>query len=118
MSKRKDKEFLKDIIEAAERIETYTGRLNYEEFLQDIRTQDAVVRNIEIIGEAVKNLSRDLKEKHKEIQWKEVAGMRDKIIHFYFGVKWEIVWDVIKNETPALKKKIKVIVDKIEKRVK
>jgi len=58
--------------------------------------------------------SKYLREKHKEIEWKDVAGMRDKIIHFYFGVKWEIVWDVIKNEIPLLKEKIEKILNGIE----
>ena len=114
MSKRRNKELLTDITEAIDRIGIYIKELNYEKFLQDIKTQDAVIRNIEIIGEAVKNLSKDLREKHKEIEWKDVAGMRDKIIHFYFGVKWEIVWDVIKNEIPLLKEKIEKILNGIE----
>jgi len=114
MSKRGNKELLMDITEAIDRIGIYIKELNYEKFLQDIKTQDAVIRNIEIIGEAVKNLSKYLREKHKEIEWKDVAGMRDKIIHFYFGVKWEIVWDVIKNEIPLLKEKIEKILNGIE----
>ena len=103
MSKRGDKEFLTDILEAIRRVEAYTTSMNYDKFLKDIKTQDAVVRNIEIIGEAVKNISSDFKEKHEDIDWKKIAGMRDKIIHFYFGIKWDIVWDVVKNKLPELK---------------
>jgi len=115
MSKRGSSEFLKDIVEAIERIENYTKELDYEKFLQDTKTQDAVVRNIEIIGEAVKNLSKDLRERHKEVDWKDIAGIRDKIIHFYFGIKWEIVWDVIANEISLLKQKILKILNEMKK---
>jgi uncharacterized protein with HEPN domain len=87
--------------------------MSYEEFLQDIKTQDAVVRNIEIVGEAVKNLSKGLKEKHKDIEWKDFAGMRDKIVHFYFGVKWEIVWSAINEKIPELLPKIETIIKEI-----
>jgi uncharacterized protein with HEPN domain len=115
MSKRGDKEFLSDIKEAILRIDDYIGAMDYEKFLQDIKTQDAVVRNLEIIGEAVKNLSKDLKRKYKDIEWKDIAGMRDKIIHFYFGVKWDIVWSVVKDKLPALKEKVEEILHKESK---
>lgn len=106
MPKRGDFEFLSDIDEAIKRIESYTLRMNYQDFLKDIKTQDAVIRNLEIIGEAVKNLSKKLKGKYKDIDWKNIAGMRDKIIHFYFGVNWEIVWDVIQKRLSDINKKI------------
>ena len=113
MPKRGDKEFLLDIIEAIKRIEIYTKKLGYQDFLQKIETQDAVVRNFEIIGEAVKNISKYLKTKNNNIQWKEIAGMRDKVIHFYFGVNWDIVWKATKNSLPQLKEKIEEILKKI-----
>jgi len=114
MPKRGDKEFLLDIIEAIKRIELYTKELNYQDFLQKIETQDAVVRNFEIIGEAVKNISKNLKTKYNNLQWKEIAGMRDKVIHFYFGGNWDIVWKAAKNSLPQLKEKIEGILKKIE----
>ncbi len=112
MSKRGDKEFLLDIKEAGERIRNYTEGMTYREFLEDMKTQDAVIRNIEIIGEAVKNLSKTLKEKQRGIEWKDIAGMRDKLIHFYFGVKWEIVWSVINDKIPELLAEIEEIIGK------
>ena len=91
MSKRTEQEFLIDIKEAVKRIITYSENLNFENFLRDIKTQDAIVRNIEIIGEAVKNLSDDFLNQYPNIPWKNIAGMRDKLIHHYFGVNVDIV---------------------------
>ncbi len=82
MPKRGDKEFLLDMIEAIKRIELYTNELSYQDFLEKIETQDAVVRNFEIIGEGVKNISKNLKTQYNNLPWKEIAGMRDKVIHF------------------------------------
>ena len=114
MPKRGDKEFLLDIMEAIKRIDLYTKELSYQDFIQRIETQDAVVRNFEIIGEAVKNTSKKLKTKYNNIQWKEIAGMRDKIIHFYFGVNWDIVWKAAKDSLPELKEKIERILQEME----
>lgn len=109
MSKRKNVDFISDIREAINSIELYTHKIGFDVFLSDKKTQDAVVRNLEIIGEAVKNLSRDFIEKYKDIEWKSIAGLRDKVIHFYFGVNWDIVWDVIEKKLPELKEKIDLI---------
>lgn len=112
MSERGDIEFLKDISEAIKRIDDYTKNMGYEDFLEDIKTQDAVVRNIEIIGEAAKNISLDFKYQHDDIEWRKIAGMRDKIIHFYFGVNLDIVWDVIQTKLPNLQIKINKLTQK------
>lgn len=102
MSKRGDIEFIGDIKEAIRRIEEYTENIDYDKFLADKKTQDAVVRNLQIIGEAVKNITADFKKKHIAIEWKKIAGLRDKITHQYFGVNLDIVWDVVKNKVPEL----------------
>jgi len=112
MSLRDDKAFLLDILEACNRITYFTKDMSYNNFVEDIKTQDAVLRNIEIIGEAVKNLSDELKNKHSDIEWKKIAGMRDRLIHFYFGVSLDIAWDVVRNKIPQLRDKIsKVLLD-------
>ena len=112
MSKRGNKEFLYDVKEAIVRVKEYIGVMSYEEFLKDIKTQDAVVRNLEIIGEAAKNLSNDLKKRYRSIEWKDITGMRDIIIHYYFGIKWDIVWSVVNDKLPELKETIEMILQK------
>ena len=102
MSKRKDREFLLDIRDAVTRIRTYTQGMRFDDFSKDGKTQDAVVRNLEIVGEAVKNLSVPFRNANPEIPWKSIAGMRDKIIHHYFGLNLEIIWAVVEKELPAL----------------
>ncbi len=80
--------------------------MNYEDFLSDHKTQDAVVRNIEIIGEAARSLPADFTERHTEVPWGEIVAMRNVIVHQYFGILPDVVWDVIKNELPALQSQI------------
>ena len=114
MSESGDNELSNDIKEAAKRIETYIKSMDYEDFLNDIRTQDAVVRNIEIIGEAVKNLTQAFKQIHNDIEWKKIAGMRDKIVHSYFGVNLDVVWKTSTTNIPELTEKIKSILFNVE----
>ena len=102
MSRRQDPDLLGDIREAILRIRAYLGNSDYEKFLKDAKTQDAVVRNLEIIGEATKNLSEGLRKKHPDIPWKELAGVRDRLVHQYFGVNFEIVWTIARHELPEL----------------
>ena len=80
-----------------------------ENFFSDRKTQDAVVRNLEIIGEATKRVSATLKEAHPDIAWKPIAGMRDKLIHDYFGVNLQLVWDAVVRDLPDLKRKIDLL---------
>jgi uncharacterized protein with HEPN domain len=81
----------------------------WEDFLQDYKTQDAVVRNIEIIGEATKKLSEELIGKHPHIPWKDMAGARDRLIHHYFGVNREIVWQIVQEDLPKLQPQIDAV---------
>jgi len=95
--------YLKDILDAIRKIENYTENLTYEEFLKDELRQDGVVKNLEVIGEAVKNIPDDLRGKKPHVEWKKIAGLRDILTHEYFGINLEIVWDVIWNKIPGLK---------------
>jgi len=99
---RRDQDYLSDIQGAIQRIAAYTAGLTYEQFMQDIKTQDAVVRNLEVIGEATKNLSPRLRKTYPQVPWKELAGVRDKMIHRYFGVNYEIVWTIAQENLPRL----------------
>lgn len=107
MAKRGDKELLQDILEAINSAVQYTEDMSLESFARDKKTKDAVIRNLEIIGEAAKNLSINTTEKDTSIEWAKIAGLRDKLIHFYFGINVDLVWDVIKNKLPDLREKIK-----------
>ena len=99
---RQDSELLADILEAMRRIFSYTNGMTEQVYFEDYKTQDAVVRNLEIIGEATKHLSIEVKEKYSEIAWKEIAAIRDKLIHHYFGIDQSIVWQVIKDDLPSI----------------
>ncbi len=109
MSERTDGECLSDIQEAIARVATYTAGTTYEEFLGDTKTQDAVIRNLEIIGEATKKLSEGLREKHPNVPWKNMAAVRDRLIHHYFGVNLDIVWQIVTEELPKVASQLEQI---------
>jgi len=98
--------YLRDIADSISAIEEYTNAIMEEGFYSNRLVQDAVVRRLEIIGEAAKNIDDDFKSKYPEIPWKKIAGMRDIIAHGYFGVKLERIWDTVKQDLPRLKKQI------------
>lgn len=98
--------FIEHILECIERIEGYVKNVTKDEFLKSTQLQDAVIRRIEIIGEAVKNLPAEAKKKYPDIAWKDIAGMRDILIHGYFGVDLELTWKAAKENVRDLKKKI------------
>jgi uncharacterized protein with HEPN domain len=103
--------FLRHILDAVNQIEDYTN-VTYDEFLETRLIQDGVVRQLEIIGEATKNLSRDTTEQYPQIPWKEIAGMRDKLIHAYFGVDIDEVWNTAKKDIPYLKEAVEALLNK------
>lgn len=100
------KAYLSDIIGSINRIERYTNNMSFQDFIDNELVQDGVVRNLEIIGEAVKKVPDNIKRQKTDIEWKKIAGLRDVLIHDYFGVDVVIVWDIIKNKIPVLKKNI------------
>lgn len=100
--RRHDPDYLADIYEAIRRIVEYTQGLSYQAFLESSMVQDAVLRNIQVIGEATKKLTKARRSAHTNVPWREMAGMRDRIVHDYFGVDWKIVWEVAHDDLPSL----------------
>lgn len=109
--KRDIKLYLQDIWESILAIEEYTQGLTEEGFYDNRQVQDAVIRRLEIVGEATKNVDDDFRKRYSDIPWKEMAGMRDVLIHEYFGVNLRRVWQVIKTDLPGLKQKFVVIME-------
>ena len=106
--------YLKDILSAMDSIETFVEGMSFDEFRTDDKTSSAVIRKFEIIGEATKNIPQGIKEKYPHIPWKEMAGFRDKLIHFYFGIKYDIVWNTIKLRLPELRNNIEKVLKDLE----
>ncbi|MBK9051870.1 MAG: DUF86 domain-containing protein [Chloroflexi bacterium] len=102
MSERTEQDFLSDMQEALHRIAGYTVGMTYKTFLSDKRTQDAVIRNLEILGEATKHIAEPTRLTYDHIPWKNMAGARDRLIHNYFGVNLDIVWQIVTAELPQV----------------
>jgi len=101
--KRESLDYIEDVIDALSKIQQFTQGMEYNDFIKDDKTIFAVVRALEVIGEAAKRISRSVKNRYPQIPWKDAAGMRDKLIHEYFGINLKVVWDTIKQDIPALK---------------
>ncbi len=106
--------YLKDILQNMRDAEEFIGGLSYDEFTADKKTLNAVVRSLEVIGEATKNVPSAIRQKHPAVPWRETAGMRDKVIHFYFGVDPETVWLAAKEHIPATRPLIEQILQELE----
>ncbi len=106
--------FLKHILESVQQIEEYVGGISREQFLASPQIQDAVMRRLAVIGEATKNLPNDMREKYAQIPWNNIAGMRDMLIHEYFGVDTEMVWNTIEKDLPVFKTRVENILAALE----
>lgn len=109
LSTKKDEAYLKHILDAIADIQRFVEDLTEEEFIENKEKQYAVQRALEIIGEATKNVSKETKAKHSSINWRDIAGTRDKLIHGYFGVNLSLIWETIQINLPELKKQIQKI---------
>ena len=108
--------YIKDILQNMRDAEEFIQGLSYGQFVNDKRTFNAVVRSLEVIGEAAKSIPDEIRAKYPMIPWKEMAGMRDKVIHFYFGVDREAVWIAVKDRIPAVRPLIEQILKDLEKK--
>jgi uncharacterized protein with HEPN domain len=111
---RGDQAYLRHILDAIEKIESYVS-VGRDVFLSTPHWQDAVIRQLEIIGEATKRLSRSLRSQRTEVPWRRIAGLRDVLIHDYMGVDLTTVWEITQGELPVLKKRLQVIVEELDK---
>jgi len=111
---RDHKLYLKDILEAMESIETFVSGMDLQTFQADDKTMSAVLRKFEIIGEASKQVPDEIRKSYPKVPWKEMAAMRDKLIHAYFGVDYPLVWKTIKKRIPKVKRHIKEIQEQVQ----
>lgn len=109
MSNREPKLLIGDILDSAEKIKEYTANLSFDDFLEDSKTVDAVIRNFEIIGEAARRLPKDFKKSYSSVNWSRIIGFRNRIVHDYFGIDYKIVWRIIKNNLDQLIKDLSAI---------
>lgn len=108
--------FLKDIQTHSKKIPLYSEDLSMKEFFKDDKTYDAVMRNIQIIGEAIKHLPAGIRKEYKNVDWNKAAGLRDIVVHEYFGINKDIIWDVIRNKIPELETEVKKILKEMRKK--
>jgi uncharacterized protein with HEPN domain len=111
MSKRNPQLLLEDMLLSMEKVTSYIGTMDKDSFVKVARTADAVVRNLEIIGEAASRIPEDFRTIHPQIPWRRVVGLRNRVIHEYFGVDLAIVWSVVTDDLPPMKSAVKQIVD-------
>jgi len=109
---RDSKLYLQDILECIENINEYVTGLTFNTFIKDRKTIDAVIRNLEIIGEASRNIPHEIRDDHPEIKWRGIIGLRNILVHVYYSLTLKIVWDIVKNELPTLHEQIKQVLVK------
>jgi uncharacterized protein with HEPN domain len=108
--------YIKDILQNMQDAQDFIRGMSYEKFVADRKTFNAVVRSLEVIGEAAKNVPEEVRSKYPSVPWKEMAGMRDKVIHFYFGVNREAVWIAVKDRIPAVNPLIEQILGDLDQK--
>lgn len=112
--RRNSRMYFEDILDSASKIIQYVEGFSLDEFRRDQKTIDAVVRNLEIIGEAAKKISEAQRKQYSHVEWKKIAGLRDMLIHEYFGVDIEIIWDIVHSKIPLLIEQISNLIDEVK----
>jgi len=110
--------YINDMLEALEKIEEYTENVSEDDFFEDTQLQDAIVRRIEILGESVKHIPQDIRDKYPEIPWRQISGMRDILTHEYFGINMSKVWKAITEDNPEIKENVLKIKRDLDKKYK
>jgi uncharacterized protein with HEPN domain len=113
--KKEYQDYVEDIMSSISKIEQFVEGMTFEDFSEDDKTVFAVIRALEVIGEAAKNIPPPMKNKYSQIPWREISGMRDKLIHEYFGVNIKVVWDTVKSDIPAIKPLVYRMLKELEK---
>jgi uncharacterized protein with HEPN domain len=108
------KVYLGDMLVAAERIRSYTSGLTYQTFRGDTRTIDAVLRNLEVLGEAAKQVPEIIRSKHPDVEWRKLTGLRDILIHGYFGIDLDIIWDIVDTKLVPLTEQLSTLIRQLE----
>jgi len=108
-----NKVYINHILDEIDFVINESKELRFDDLVKDKVLKRAIIRSLEIIGEATKNISNEFREKYPDVEWKKMAGIRDKLIHEYFGIDWNIVWDIVNNQIPRLNEKIRNILKEI-----
>lgn len=114
MSSRNERLFLEDMLTGCDKVRLYTAGLSRTDFSADTMVYDATLRNIEIIGEACKQISPAIREQYPNIPWRKISGMRDIVVHHYFGIDGDVIWDVVVNQIPNLREQLVAIIASID----
>jgi uncharacterized protein with HEPN domain len=115
MRKREYGDYIEDILDSISAIEEFVKGMNFEDFAEDRKTIFAVVRGIEVIGEAAKHMPKSIRDEYPEIPWRDMAGMRDKVVHEYFGVDLKVVWKTATDHIPEIRPLIQKVLENMEK---
>lgn len=113
MSKREPILLLEDILESIQKIKIYTNEFSLDDFLNDDKTMDAVIRNFEIIGEAANRIPEEIRDRFQFVNWHRIRGFRNRIVHDYMGIDYEIVWEIVENDLDDLQQNIQTVKDSI-----
>lgn len=109
--KKDDSVYLHHILDAFEQIESYTNGVSYDDFAENRLLQDGVIRQLEVMGEAARNITEDLRSAHSNIPWRQMIGLRNRMIHAYFNINLQIIWEIIQGDIPNLREDIKCVLE-------